>query len=337
MTGQSGVVINCIDAGFTKGTVVISAFDNVNGPGQTTIIPDTWTDDYITVSLPAAPFNYEFSFWFVIDQDGFANLLGFPVQILPAGIEPSILQLSQFSRPPMGLNYAGRDGEVHFLDKSQATATVRGTPWGIKLRFAQMDMTVMPRPRSPEAPRLDRMRLTRNGHLVSGAEDDMFLPTPVVLSFAVSSKETDAVPQFLGADWMQKGTARPSDLSMPWSVKGTPEVGLVSTKGRALTEDGMYAGGIIDGKGSLIGLPKFVDVKKVAVDMEAIWMERTRTNLFGYRLREVYFNPGAYKIVESPDYVIIGILGWVYGGLQRISQFTRALNVLTSERIDREP
>lgn len=332
-TGQHSVVINCIDAGFSAGIVIISPTDNRADGGALTLAPDSWTDDYVTVTLPPTSLAFEFSFWFLVDVDGFANLLGFPVQILPGGISPPVLTFAGFPRPPTGLNYQGRDGELHFLDNSQATAGVRATPWGIAVRFAQMDLTVIYPPRPPEVPRTSRQRLTGDSHFVVGSEDNLMVPTPVVISFAISSQETDAVPQFLGLDWMHQATASPADAVMPWAVKGTPEVGLVSTKGRKLTGDGLYAGGIIDGKGSLIMLPAFSDAKKVAVDMEAIWMERTRENPFGYRLKEVYFDPDKQKIVESPDFVIVGLLGWVYGGLQRISQFSRALDVLSTERL----
>ena len=35
-----------------------------------------------------------------------------------------------------GINYQGRDGEMHIIDNSNASATTNATPWGFMLRIA---------------------------------------------------------------------------------------------------------------------------------------------------------------------------------------------------------
>ena len=51
-----------------------------------------------------------------------------------------------------GKNYQGRDGDLHLIDKTQATAGAAGTPWGLRMSFSQMDLSVNYQSRSEEEP-----------------------------------------------------------------------------------------------------------------------------------------------------------------------------------------
>lgn len=229
-----------------------------------------------------------------------------------------------------GLNYQGRDGEIRFLDKSQGGAGASGTPFGIKILFSQMDFQMSFQKRPEELKRLDRQRITSDAHLQVGSEENLYDPVQCSFSYIMSSLETDAVLQFTGLDWSQKATAQTGDATNPWAVKGTPAAGLVSTKGRGLTGDGLYAGGRVDSKGSLIALQGFADKKKIAIDVEFMCQERDGSNKFGYRIKEVQFEPGSQNINESADFIMVKLTGNVYGEAQRITAFSRMLNVLTS-------
>ena len=227
-----------------------------------------------------------------------------------------------------GLNYQGRDGELHLIDKSQSGAGAAGTPYGIKVFFEQMDMRLNYQPRPEELPRLDRERATTDWHLQIGSEEPLLAATECTFGMVMSSGEKDAVLQFVGVDWSsQEGS---STSNPAWTVHGTPTAGLVTTKGRGLTGDGLYRGGRIDSKGSAIQMLAFADKKKVAVDIETIWMERDGANKFGLRLKEVCFEPGRQQVGESADFVTISFTGMVYGEVQRITAFSRATSVLTS-------
>ena len=185
--------------------------------------------------------------------------------------------------------------------------------------------------RPEEVIRLDRMRITDDAHLQLGSDEILYQPVDVSFSFAMSSKETDALLQFVGVDWAQIGHT----TTATWQVKGTPNTGffgnagLVSTKARALSGDGLYAGGRVDGKGSIVVLQGFSDVKKVAVDAEVIWEEASGANSFGYRLKEINFEPGRQQISESADNVIVRLTGMMYGEMQRITAFDRGMDILT--------
>ena len=227
-----------------------------------------------------------------------------------------------------GKNYQGRDGDLHLIDKTQATAGAAGTPWGLRMSFSQMDLTVNYQSRSEEEPRLDRERITDDAHLQIGSNVNFLEATEVSMSLVMSSQETDSLLEFVGVHWAsQEGTSK---ATPNWGVKGTPAVGLVSTKSRGKTADGLYKGGRIDNKGSAIVLPDFADQKKVAIDVEVIWQETNGTNKFGMRLKELYFNPGDQEIGEAADFVTVSLSGIMYGEMERITVFSRAMNVLTS-------
>jgi hypothetical protein len=223
-----------------------------------------------------------------------------------------------------GQQYQGRDGALRLLDKTGA-----GSPWGIQVKFEQMDMRVAFVQRPEEIPRLDRERLTDDAHLQLGSDEPIFQPIDVTFSFRMGSQEQDAFLEFAGVEYMNRAGANTAD----WTVKGTPAAGLVSTKGRALSGDGLYAGGRIDGKGSAVVLPPFADRKKVCVDVETIWGEVDGSHKMGFRMTEVYFEPGQQNVSEAADAVTVNMTGRVYGKVDRINAFTPVMNVLTSRMI----
>lgn len=230
-----------------------------------------------------------------------------------------------------GYNYQGRDGEVRFLDKSQSAALTAGTPWGIRVAFEQMDLSLNLRPRPPQNPRLDRERFNSLAHRQLGSDDNLFQGINVTASYHMSSREQGAMLEMIGVVYMGKEGTNVADATNGWRVKGTPSAGLVSTIGRNKTGDGLYAGGIIDGKGSLVTLPAQADPKVVAVDIESIWAERDTTNTFGFRMKEAVFDPGAQRVAESNDFVTVSLNATVYGQVEPITAFSRAMNVLTSQ------
>lgn len=229
-----------------------------------------------------------------------------------------------------GINYQGRDGELHIIDNTNASATTNATPWGLKVRFSQMDFNTGFQARPDELTRLDRQKLTTDAHLQIGSEENLFTPVNATFSAVMSSLETDALMQMVGIDYAQLPGGATSAPGNSWNVKGTPtgNVGLVSTKSRPLTGSGRYSGGRIDGKGSAVALPNFADPKKVAVDVEVMWARRDSTQAFGYRLKEVHFAPGQQKIAESADFVTMTLTGMMYGEMTRITSFTTAMDIL---------
>ena len=230
------------------------------------------------------------------------------------------------ANPQIGYNYQGRDGELRFLDKSQSGAGAAGTPWGYITHFEELNLNMQFRPRPQEFPRLDRERLNDYVHTQLGSDEPLFDGFDITVGARVSSLETDGLLQFLGVKYMGQGEV----LASAWNVKGTPAAGLVSTKGRGRTGDGLYAGGIVDGRGSIVFLPQFADPKKVAVDIETGWAKRDASQFFGLRAREVVFDPGAQRVTESADFVTLALTGRCYGGVDHLTQFSRAMDVLTS-------
>ena len=227
--------------------------------------------------------------------------------------------------PVLGYNYQGRDGELRFLDKSQSGAGAAGTPYGYVAHFEEMNLTLQERPRPQEFLRLDRERLNAFVHTQLGSDEPLAEGFDISFGARISSLETDALMEFVGVKFMGQGEVAASS----WNVKGTPAVGLVSTKGRAKTGDGLYGGGITDGRGSLVVLPAFADPKKVCVDVETGWAKRDGSQFFGMRLKEVNFDPGQQRIAESGDFVTLTMTGRCYGGVDHITSFSRAMDVLT--------
>ena len=230
-----------------------------------------------------------------------------------------------------GVNYQGRDGELRLYDKTQGGAGASGTPWMMIVKFEQMDFQAAWQARPEQLVRLDRQRITDDAHLQLGSDEIMYQPVDVSFSFNMSALEKDALLQFVGLDWSQIGHT----TTATWQVKGTPNTGffgnagLVSTKARAISGDGLYAGGRVDGKGSIVALQGFADTKAVAVDAEIIWQESSGANEFGYRLKEVRFEPGRQQISESADNVVVRLTGSMYGEMQRITGFDRGMDILT--------
>ena len=236
---------------------------------------------------------------------------------------------------PTGLNYQGRDGELRLLDKSEASATTAGTPWGLIVKFEQMDLSIGMIPRPEEMLRMDRERLSDDMHHQVGSDAPIMSPFPVTFSTVMSSTETDALMEFVGIEWARKETASTTDVNNPWTVKGTPNTsapgaqrGLTTTKGRNVRSDGLYDGGRIDSKGSAFKTPVFADKKKVAVDMEVLFSERDLVNRFGYRVQEVHFPPGEQRVAESADFVTVTASGQAYGMMTRITSFSRLRDIM---------
>jgi hypothetical protein len=234
-----------------------------------------------------------------------------------------------------GINYQGRDGELRLYDKTQGAVGASGTPWCFVVKFEQMDFQAGWQARPEELVRLDRQRITDDAHLQLGSDEIMYQPVDVSFSFAMSSKEQDALLQFVGVDFASIGHTTVAS----WQVKGTPntgffgQAGLRSTKARAISGDGLYAGGRVDGKGSIVALQGFADVKKVAVDAEVIWTEASGDRPFGLRLKEVSFEPGRQQISESADLVTVRLTGMMYGEMQRITAFDRGMDILTIQHL----
>lgn len=227
-----------------------------------------------------------------------------------------------------GKNYQGRIGELRLLDNSQSSAGAAATPFGVRVIFEQMDFSSGYTMRPPELPRMNRERFDTYAHSQVGSEEDLLNPVDFTFSMVVSSTDTDYLLDFVGVNWANKEGASTGDATNPWAVKGTPSAGLKTTKARALTGDGLYAGGRIDSKGSAVKLLALADVKKVCVDVESTWTEVDTTNRWGVRLKECYFPPGSIKVNESADFVTISLTGQMYGDSQRITTFSRALNVM---------
>lgn len=229
---------------------------------------------------------------------------------------------------PTGRNYQGRDGRLRLLDNSQGAAGNAATPFGYEVSFSQMDLSINYQQRPEELMRLDRQRITNDAHYQVGSEENLLTPVDVTFSMICSSQENDAIMDFIGVNFANNEGASTGDATNPWNVKGTPTAGLVTTKGRGLASDGLYAGGRIDAKGSAIKAPVFADKKKVCIDAEAIWQERDGTNLYGIRMKEMYFEPGRQSIGESADFVVFNLTASMYGEAERITAFSRARNVL---------
>lgn len=225
-----------------------------------------------------------------------------------------------------GINFQGRDGELRFLDNSQGAAGASATPRGMRVMFESMDLSITPPARPPELSRQNRERLTVDSHYVPGPETNLLDPSDISFSAVISVGETDAILQMIGMQWAgEEGTSKTT-----WAVKGTPATGFISTKSRAVSGDGLYIGGRIDAKGSAIRLPDFGDQKKVAVDMEALWTTRAGASGYGIRLKEVYFPPEAQRFGEAADQVTINLTGRMYGEYQRITAFSRLMDVMVS-------
>jgi hypothetical protein len=224
----------------------------------------------------------------------------------------------------LGRNYQARDGELRLLDKSQSGAGANGTPYGYLVAFEQMDLNMGFRPRPAELTRLNREKVDSLAHRQMGSDEPLFEGFNVTFSMVMSSRETDGLLQMVGTGFAETE----GNVATAWNVKGTPAAGLVSTAARARSGDGLYGGGIIDAKGSLVVLPPLADPKKVCLDIETGWAERDTSNFFGFRMQECYFNPGEQRVNESPDFVTVNMSALVYGKTTRITTFSRAIDVL---------
>jgi hypothetical protein len=233
-----------------------------------------------------------------------------------------------------GQNYQGRQGELRLLDNSQSGAGVQATPYGISVKFEQMNFSANPRGRPEELSRMNREQFDDCFHLQIGSEEDLVQPTEGSFSFFISSGHKDAILEFMGLKWISKEGASTADSANPWNVKGTPSGGLVTTKARALTGEGRYGGGIIDSKGSAVKLPAFADKKKVAVDIESIWFEVGNTNRWGVRAKECFFPPDQQNIGESADSVELSANFMMYGTMDFIESFTPVISVLSDTVLD---
>lgn len=229
------------------------------------------------------------------------------------------------ANPVLGYNLQGRDGELRLLDKSQSGAGAGGTPWAIVGHFEELNFNAQFRPRPQEFIRLDRERLNSYTHTQLGSDEPMAEGFDITFSTRLSSLEKNALLEFAGIKYMGLG-----ESAQTWNVKGTPAVGLVSTKGRLKSGDGLYGGGIVDGRGSIVVLPAFADARKTCVDLETGWAKRDGSEFVGFRYREVLFEPGAQKLGETADLITFSLTGRCYGGVDDITSFSRAMDVLTS-------
>lgn len=195
--------------------------------------------------------------------------------------------------------YYGKNGELRLYDANDIYIVVR---------FSDMNFTgPQGAPRPEEILRLNRGQLDANTHYVQGLDDPVVGPARLTTSFKIESgPNRDTMQKFLG-------TRFASGQDLTWNAGSAPTT-LVTTKG---TSSGRPAGLT----GLLVTLPLFTDPKKVCVNLEVIWDDRTGSRV-GQRYTETYFDPGAQSINEAPDMLTMNLSGDCYGQIFSITDFT---------------
>jgi hypothetical protein len=198
--------------------------------------------------------------------------------------------------------YFGKRGAIRFYF---GTSDGGGGYYYMEVAYEGMDMqTSLGRPRPDELPVLDRGNLNSSAHHIQGPDTPIIQPVPITWSCFIDNT--------WNKDLLLTAMGNVQRIS-PWQIAG---VTLTNTNGTTM---------VLNGNGSYVSTPLPYDSQHDRINVEFLFRGDPRaaagTQDYGNHLGEVWFNPGACRIVEASDSLKMNITGGIYGPISQISAF----------------
>jgi hypothetical protein len=204
--------------------------------------------------------------------------------------------------------YFGKRGTMNLVYQSDGA----GGNFIYPIIFEGLDLNaVAGRPRPDEIPVMDRGNLNPYAHHVQGP--DVPIIQPVALTFSCMIDNTFGRTNLLLALCNAPRTS-------PWQINGT---NLSNVNGTTM---------VINGAGSLVSTPLPYDTQQDRITVEVLFRGDPHvtpgSDDYGHRFNEVWFQPGAIRLVEAPDSYKFNVTGSIYGPISQITALGTGTNLL---------
>lgn len=198
--------------------------------------------------------------------------------------------------------YFGKRGEIRFYFGTDDGA---GGKYYMSVAFEGMDMqTSLGRPRPDEIPVLDRGNLNNSAHHIQGPDTPIIQPVPITWTCFIDNTFNK------GSLLRAMGNVQ---REVPWQING---ITLSNVNGSTM---------VLNGAGSYVSTPLPYDTQQDRINVEFLFRGDPHAPLgtddYGNHLGEVWFQPGACRIVEAPDSLKLNIAGGIYGPISQITTF----------------
>lgn len=205
--------------------------------------------------------------------------------------------------------YFGKRGQMNLVYQSDGA----GGSYFFTIPFELMDMAaVAGRPRPDEIPVMDRGNLNAYAHHIQGPDTPIIQPVPLTFSCMIDNmfNRTNLLVALCNAPRIT-----------PWQVNGITLSNLNGT-----TQ-------VYNGAGSLVSTPLPYDTQQDRIAVEVLFRGDPHatpgSDDYGHRFNEVWFQPGAIRLVEAPDSYKFNVTGSIYGPISQITALSPGTNLLS--------
>jgi hypothetical protein len=203
--------------------------------------------------------------------------------------------------------YFGKRGTMSLLYQSDGA----GGNFIYPIIFEMLDLNaVAGRPRPDEIPVMDRGNLNAYAHHVQGPDTPII--QPVTLTFSCMIDNTFGRTNLLLA-------LCNAPRIVPWSINGT---NLLNVNGTTM---------VINGAGSSVSTPPPYDTQQDRITVEVLFRGDPHatpgSDDYGHRFNEVWFQPGAIRLVEAPESYKFNVTGSIYGPISQITALSPGTNL----------
>lgn len=203
--------------------------------------------------------------------------------------------------------YFGKRGEMRLYYQSDGAAGNYYYP----VIFESMDMNaVAGRPRPDELPVMDRGNLNTYAHHIQGPDTPIIQPVPLTFSCMIDNT--------FGRTNLLLALCNAPRIS-PWQVNG---VTLSNVNGTTQ---------VYNGAGSLVSTPLPYDVQQDRITVQVLFRGDPHVTPgaddYGHIFNEVWFQPGAIRLVEAPDSYKFNCTGSIYGPISQMTAFGAGTNL----------
>lgn len=205
--------------------------------------------------------------------------------------------------------YFGKRGELRIYS---GTTDGAGGQYFFQAAFVGMDFSVAGgRPRPDEIPVLDRGVLTSFAHHIQGPD------TPII--GPVQCTWTCMIDNTINRLNLRRSMSNP-DRESPWTVGGQTFTNVNGTSQ------------VRNGYDSAVSTPLPYDPQHDRVHVAVLWQGDPTSGAgaaddYGFKLNEVWFQPGAQRVTEAPEAVRMNVTGFIYGPISAITVFDAGTDV----------
>ena len=207
------------------------------------------------------------------------------------------------------ITYFGKRGEMRLYYQTDGA----GGFYYFPLAFELLDMNAIAgRPRPDEIPVMDRGNLNPYSHHVQGPDVPIIQPQPLTFSCLIDNtyNRTNLLVALCNAPRIS-----------PWQING---ITLSNINGTTF---------VYNGAGSLVSTPLPYDTQQDRITVEVLFRgdpnAPTGDDDYGHRFNEVWFQPGAIRLVEAPESYRFNITGSIYGPISQITALTSGTTLIS--------